>query len=178
MIRLHGKPFQRKLGRFFLYSLSCFFTTELPSPTQTPKNNSGAFLTERAALFNHPPAAYFLRCGGRSVHTPSYNSAAMPIDSPSVGCRWIVLPISSASAPISIARHTSLIRSPAFVPTIPPPMIRCVSSSKMSLVKPSSRPFAIARPDAAHGNVALPYLMPSALHWSSVLPAHATSGSV
>jgi hypothetical protein len=35
-----------------------------------------------------------------------------------------------------------------------------------------------ARPEAAHGNTALPYLMPSAFNWSSVLPAQATSGSV
>ena len=32
--------------------------------------------------------------------------------------------------------------------------------------------------DAAHGNIALPYLIPCALHCSSVSPAHATSGSV
>jgi hypothetical protein len=35
-----------------------------------------------------------------------------------------------------------------------------------------------ARPEAAHGNTALPYLMPSAFNWSSVLPAQATTGSV
>ena len=48
--------------------------------------------------------SYRLRGGGKSVHTPSYTSAAMPIDSPSVGCGWIVLPISTPSAPISIAK--------------------------------------------------------------------------
>ncbi|RKT26720.1 hypothetical protein B0G69_2488 [Paraburkholderia sp. RAU2J] len=29
---------------------------------------------------------YFFFCGGKSVQTPSYSSAAIPIDSPSVGC--------------------------------------------------------------------------------------------
>ena len=37
-----------------------------------------------------------LRGGGKSVQRPSYTSAAMPIDSPSVGCGWIVLPMSDA----------------------------------------------------------------------------------
>ena len=59
--------------------------------------------------------------------------------------------MSTASAPISIASAISLIRSPACVPTMPPPTIRCVASSNSSFVKPSSRPLAIARPDAAHG---------------------------
>ena len=60
--------------------------------------------------------------GGRSVQTPSNSSAAMPIDSPSVGCGWMVLPMSAGSQPISMARQTSLIRSPACVPTMPPPI--------------------------------------------------------
>ena len=60
----------------------------------------------------------------------------------SVGCGWMVRPMSSASAPISIASATSAIRSPAFVPTMPPPTMRCVASSNSSLVKPSSRPSA------------------------------------
>ena len=30
--------------------------------------------------------AYFFRMGGKSVHTPSNTSAAMPMDSPRVGC--------------------------------------------------------------------------------------------
>ena len=63
----------------------------------------------------------------------------MPMLSPSVGCGWMVLPMSTPSAPISIASATSLIRSPACVPTMPPPTMRCVSSLKSSLVKPSSR---------------------------------------
>src|SRR2546421_2523960 len=72
----------------------------------------------------------FLRAGGRSVQTPSNASAANPIDSLSVGCGWMVLPISTASAPISIASAISLIRSPACVPTMAPPTTRCVASSK------------------------------------------------
>ncbi|CAB3792129.1 hypothetical protein LMG27177_03175 [Paraburkholderia fynbosensis] len=41
---------------------------------------------------SNPPASgpaerlYFFFCGGKSVQTPSYSSAAIPIDSPSVGC--------------------------------------------------------------------------------------------
>ena len=35
-----------------------------------------------------------------------------------------------------------------------------------------------ARPDAAHGNAATSYGVPSALAWVSVRPVHATSGSV
>ena len=38
----------------------------------------------------------------------------------------MVLPMSAGSQPISIARQISLIRSPACVPTMPPPMTRCV----------------------------------------------------
>src|ERR1022692_347310 len=120
----------------------------------------------------------FLRAGGRSVHTPSNASAANPIDSLSVGCGWMVLPMSTASAPISIASAISLIRSPAWVPTIAPPTTRCVASSKRSLVKPSSRPLAMARPDAAQGKTLFCTLMPFALASSSVKPTHATSGSV
>ena len=54
----------------------------------------------------------------------------------------------------------SLIRSPAWVPTMPPPRMRCVSASKISLVKPSSRPLAMARPEAAQGNTPFSNLMP------------------
>src|SRR4029453_9708161 len=74
-------------------------------------------------LFSHG-ASYFFFAGGRSVHTPSNTSAAMPMDSLSVGCGWIVLPISVGSQPISTARQTSPIRSPACGPTMPPPMQR------------------------------------------------------
>ena len=35
-------------------------------------------------------------------------------------------------------------------------------------MKPSSRPLAIARPLAAHGNTALPYLIPSALQAAAI----------
>ena len=82
------------------------------------------------------------------MQEPCATSAAMPIDSPSVGCGWIVLPMSTASAPISIASATSPIMSPACVPTMPPPTMRSLAASNSSLVKPSSRPLAIARPDA------------------------------
>jgi hypothetical protein len=39
-------------------------------------------------------------------------------------------------APISMARHTSPIMSPALGPTMVPPITRWVSASKISLVKP------------------------------------------
>ena len=51
-------------------------------------------------------------------------------------------------------------------------------SSNNSLVTPSSRPLAMARPDAVQGNRPFLTLMPWALAWSSVRPTHATSGSV
>jgi hypothetical protein len=56
--------------------------------------------------------------------------------------------MSVASDPISIACAISLIRSPAFVPTIAPPTDRCVSASKMSLVNP----FVAAVRDRASGS--------------------------
>src|SRR6185295_6043222 len=121
---------------------------------------------------------HFFFCGGRSVQTPSNNSAAMPTDSPSVGCGWMVLPMSVASAPISTASASSLMRSPAPVPTMPPPTMRWVCASKMSLVKPSSRALAIARPEAAQGNLATPTLRPAFFASSSVTPTQAISGSV
>src|SRR6266852_573550 len=116
--------------------------------------------------------------GGRSVHTPSYSSAAIPIDSLVVGCGWIVLPISTASALISMASAISLMRSPAPAPTMAPPITRCVSSEKISFVKPSSRPLAMARPEAVQGNLATPNLTPCLFASSSVKPAQPISGSV
>src|SRR2546423_252284 len=116
--------------------------------------------------------------GGRSVHTPSYSSAAIPTDSLVVGCGCMVLPISTASAPISTASAISLMRSPAPAPTMAPPLRRCDSSEKISLLKPSSRPLATARPEAAQGNLATPNLTPWFFASSSVSPAQAISGSV
>ena len=50
--------------------------------------------------------SYCLRRGARmSVTVPSATSAAKPSVSESVGCGWIVSAMSSATAPISIARH-------------------------------------------------------------------------
>src|ERR1041385_6238055 len=116
------------------------------------------------------PILQRLRCGGRSVQTPSKSSAAMPTDSLVVGWGWMVLPMSVASAPISTASAISLIRSPAPSPTMPPPSRRWLSASKMSLVKPSSRALAIARPEADHGNLATPTLVPAFFASSSVSP--------
>ena len=99
--------------------------------------------TSRSARVNAlfiawPPAGHvalrgFLRGRYRSVSVPSNASAAIATVSESVGCGWIVSPMSAASAPISIASPTSAIRSPAFVPTIPPPMTRCDSRVEQQL---------------------------------------------
>ena len=43
-------------------------------------------------------ALVYLRAGGKSVQLPCATSAAMPILSPSVGCGWMVLPMSSVGA--------------------------------------------------------------------------------
>src|SRR3989344_2539986 len=127
-------------------------------------------------------ATYFF-CGGTSVQLPCAISAAMPMLSPSVGCGGRVLPIPAAPAPIAMARAIPPIMSPACVPTMPPPRIlpgpwASGESSNSSLVTPSSRPLAMARPEAVQGNRPFLTLMPCALAWSSVRPTHATSGSV
>ena len=109
---------------------------------------------------------------------PSKASAAMATVSDRVGWGWMVRPMSAASAPVSIARAASAIRSPALGPTMPAPMMRSVTSSKITLVRPSSRPNDSDRPDAAHGKVPLPYFTPAALASFSVTPTQATSGSV
>ena len=106
----------------------------LPSPWLAPRRGRGE-------------GCYFFFIGGKSVQVPSKTSAAIPINSLNVGCGWIVWPMSPGSQPISTARQISLMRSPACVPTMPPPMMRCVASSTISLVKPSSRPLAMARPE-------------------------------
>ena len=77
-----------------------------------------------------------------------------------------------------MAKQISPIISPPLGPTIPPPIIRPVSASKISFVKPWSQPLAIARPDAAHGKLALVILMPCSLAAVSVIPTQATSGDV
>src|SRR6185295_14430162 len=119
---------------------------------------------------------HFFFCGGRSVQTPSKASAAMPIDSLTVGCGWMVLPMSVASAPISMASASSLMRSPAPVPTMPPPTTRWFSASNRSLVKPSSRALAIARPEAVQGNFATKTFVLLFLALSSVMSTQAISG--
>jgi hypothetical protein len=109
---------------------------------------------------------------------PANASAENAIVSESVGCGWIVGPMSSALAPISIASAASAIRSPAFAPTMPAPKSRPLASSNGSLVRPSGRAMLSARPDAAQGKLPLPYLTPFALASVSVRPAQAPSGSV
>ena len=62
--------------------------------------------------------------------------------------------MSTSSAPISIASATSLIRSPAPVPTMPRP--QCDGSGRQTAAwKPSDRPLAKARPDAPQGRALL-----------------------
>ena len=48
-----------------------------------------------ALVFSSVEAAYFFE-GGTSVHDPCATSAAIPMLSPSVGCGWMVLPMSTA----------------------------------------------------------------------------------
>ena len=67
---------------------------------------------------------------------PCATSAAMPTVSPSVGCGWMVLPMSTASQPISIARrdfadHVAGVRADDGAADD-----AMVSASKISLVKP------------------------------------------
>src|SRR6478735_1471063 len=129
--------------------------------------------TGRAVLAGQP-----LRGMYRSVRVPSRASAAMPTDSDSVGCGWMVKPTSAASAPSSMASATSEISSPALGPTMPAPITRLLAASTMSLVKPSSRPSDSERPLAAQGKDALRILSPSCFACPSVTPTQATSGSV
>ena len=68
--------------------------------------------------------------------------------------------------------------SPALTPVIPAPISRCVSLSKISLVVPSDRLLANARPLAAHGKLAFSISILCNLASVSVIPAQATSGSV
>ena len=63
-------------------------------------------------------------------------SDAKPTVSPNVGCGWTVKLRSSASAPISIARTASDIKSPAPVPTIPTPKTLLFSGENSILVFP------------------------------------------
>src|SRR5260370_592283 len=67
------------------------------------------------------------------------------------GCGRMVNPTSAAPQPVPTASATSLISSPALVPTMPPPSTRCVSGSNSSFVSPSSRPIDSERPLATHG---------------------------
>ncbi len=130
--------------------------------------------------------------GGTSVQDPCATSAAMPMVSPSVGCGWLVLPISTAAAPISMATAGSPIVSPRVGTDHAAgqdldggagqhgrllTLLR-VQSSNSSLVTPSSRPLAMARPEAFQGYRPLRTLMPCAQGTeSAVRPTQATSGS-
>ena len=55
----------------------------------------------------------------RSVMVPSNISAANATVSDRVGCGCTVRPVSSVSAPVSIASAASAIRLPVFGPTMP-----------------------------------------------------------
>ena len=83
---------------------------------------------------------------------PKKASADSIIVSESVGCAWMVIARSVATAAISIASMPSAIISPAPAPTMPTPSTRSVFGSKRILVRPSVRPIDVARPEAPHGN--------------------------
>ena len=109
-------------------------------------------------------AAYFFFCGGRSVQTPFEDfrrhadrlaERRMRVDRlADVGRRRS--PSRSPGRSRRSGRRHACRRCRRR-------SMRCVASSNSSLVKPSSRPLAMARPDAAHGNTALPTLMPFGL---------------
>jgi hypothetical protein len=106
--------------------------------------------------------------------------------------RWLVRvapPYPNTARSGCLRSEISPIMSPACVLTMPPPRIlpwprparppsdlASGESSNSSLVTPSSRPLAIARPAAAQVNRPFLTLMPYALAWSSVRPTQATSG--
>jgi hypothetical protein len=118
------------------------------------------------------------RGGIRSVIDPSTISAENATVSDRVGCGCTVSAMSVAFAPISSASTVSEIRSPAPTPTIPAPSTRWDPGSTISFDRPSSRPSASARPEAAQGKIAFSYSMPDAFASVSVRPIQATSGSV
>ena len=91
---------------------------------------------------------------------PSNASAAMATVSDRVGWGWMVSPMSAASAPVSMARAASAMRSPALGPTIPAPMTRSVVSSNRTLVRPSSRPEGQGAAGRGPGEHALAVLDP------------------
>ncbi len=82
------------------------------------------------------------------------------IVSDSVGCGWTVRPMSSASAPISIASAASAIRSPAFGPTMPAPSRRSLVLVEQQLGQALGAGEPSARPRGRPGKAPLPYLMP------------------
>ena len=99
-----------------------------------------------AVLPLFPPILFSHCCGARrSLSLPGRRqigahslNASLPSDR-FAQCRMrIVLPTSMGSPPISPARQTSPIRSPAWVTTMPPPSIQWWTSSNSSFVNPSS----------------------------------------
>jgi hypothetical protein len=87
---------------------------------------------------------------------PSNIAAAMATVSERVGWGWTVNEMSSALQPMSIARTSSEMRSPALGPAIPVPITRRLALSNKTLDNASSRPVIRALPLAAQGNTAFP----------------------
>ncbi len=58
------------------------------------------------------------------------------------------------------------------------PSTRSVSACAITLTRPAGSFIATARPLAANGKLPVFTGMPSSLHWASVLPTQAISGSV
>ena len=121
---------------------------------------------------------FFFFTGGKSVQTPSNTSAAMPIDSPSVGCGWMVWPMSVASAPISIASADLADQ----VAGMRADDAAADDAMGLFVEQQLGEAFVAAvgdgAADAAQGNMPLPILMPLAFASVSVSPTQATSGSV
>src|SRR5450432_1373391 len=93
-------------------------------PVRPPPPTSRTTLCLHAASQTARAGCGYFRGIYRSVSVPSNASAALATVSLSVGCGWMVSPMSAASQPVSIASATSLISSPALVPTMPPPSTR------------------------------------------------------
>ena len=120
----------------------------------------------------------YLRAGGRSVQLPWATSAAMPMLSPSVGCGWMVLPMSTSSAPISMAkRHLA-----DHVAGMGTDDAAAEHAVRLGVEQQLGEALVAAIGDGpaggVHGNRPFFSLMPLALASSSVRPTHATSGSV
>jgi pimeloyl-ACP methyl ester carboxylesterase len=120
-------------------------------------------------IINELPRLTVPRAGGRSVQTPFASSAAMPIDSPSVGCGWMVGRYRSRPPPSRSPARSRRSCRPRACP-------RCPAHDPMGLLVEDQlgEPLVAAIGDGsarrAHGKLALPTLRPCFAASSSVSP--------